>query len=165
MLKFTDRDLFSIPCDALVVPVNCVGVMGKGVALRVKETWPGVFWTYRMACLRGDVCVGEVLAIPTSHGLVELAAGSSAQPSTSWILCFPTKKDWRDKSKLDWIDWGLDAFKRWILEHNTRSVAVPALGCGAGGLSWNSVKKLLRKKLEGIESCEITVCNHIPGWH
>lgn len=102
--------------------------------------------------MRQELDVGQVLHLPVR---------SPAMPGPSYILCFPTKFHWRDKSRLEWVSSGLDSLRKWLIENPMRT-AMPALGCGAGGLAWNPVKKLIKAKLGDLDT-EIIVRNHFSG--
>jgi O-acetyl-ADP-ribose deacetylase (regulator of RNase III) len=119
--------------DALVNPVNCAGVMGKGLALAFKKRFPEVFREYRRACDAGELALGRV------H-IVELPPGSGRP---THVVHFPTKQHWRDRSALDDIATGLDSLVAAVRERAIRSIAIPALGCGLGGLEWTAVKPLV----------------------
>ena len=120
-------DLFAANVDALVNPVNTAGVMGKGLALQFKKAFPDVFADYARAC---------------KHGEVELGRMHVVQRSTSplFVINFPTKKHWRQPSKLEYIESGLDDLVAQVRRLEIRSIAVPPLGCGLGGLDWREVK-------------------------
>jgi O-acetyl-ADP-ribose deacetylase (regulator of RNase III) len=115
--------------QALVNPVNCVGTMGAGVALLFKRAFPGNFAAYRLACNHGEVVTGKVLVYQRQFCL--------------YIINFPTKQHWRDPSRLEWIVSGLNSLADSIKCHKITSVALPALGCGHGGLDWRDVRPLI----------------------
>ena len=121
-------NLLHAKVEALVNAVNCVGVMGKGIALEFKKTFPENFSAYREACKRHEVTPGKMFVFRTS----------SDQPR--FIINFPTKTHWRSKSQMDDIELGLKALVEVIKHNKLRSVAVPPLGCGHGGLDWNDVR-------------------------
>lgn len=124
-------DIFNppVPVDGLVNPVNCVGVMGAGLALQFKLRYPEMFDWYQAGCRNGDVRIGSV-------GLWQ--AGDSP-----YIITLPTKQHWRDKSKLEDIQTGLDSMVHSIGPMKLGTIAIPALGCGLGGLNWHDVKPLI----------------------
>src|ERR1700722_16267463 len=134
MIKFTRGNLLDAKVDALVNTVNTVGVMGKGVALMFKEAFPENFKDYEAACKKKDVKVGKMFV--TKRLL-----------SPKWIINFPTKEHWRGDSKLEWIDAGLDDLKRVIIENGIKSVAIPPLGSGNGGLKWEDVRPKIEAAL------------------
>jgi len=118
--------------DAIVNTVNCVGVMGKGIALQFKKKWPDNFKAYAAACKAGQVRLGEMFIFDL---------GALATPR--FIINFPTKGDWRSKSTLRDIETGLQDLVKQIPPLDIKSIAMPPLGCGNGGLEWQSVKPLI----------------------
>lgn len=118
--------------DAIVNTVNCVGVMGKGIALQFKNKWPANFAAYKAACDLGQVQPGRMFVFD-SGGLVK----------PHYIINFPTKKDWRGKSKIEYIRDGLVDLIAQVRRLNIRSIAIPPLGCGNGGLNWTDVRPLI----------------------
>jgi O-acetyl-ADP-ribose deacetylase (regulator of RNase III) len=129
MITFVTGDLLRADADALVNPVNCVGVMGKGLAAQFKRAFPAAFDSYRAACRRGDVVPGRMHIFET---------GATTAPR--YLVHFPTKRHWRDKSRLGDIEAGLTALVDDVKRLGIRSIAVPPLGCGLGGLDWNDVR-------------------------
>jgi len=138
MLHFTNGDMFETPVDIRVNTVNCVGVMGAGVALAFKTRYPAMFREYKKACDVGALKPGT---LNVWHTLTE------------WVVNFPTKRHWRENSKYEDIEDGLKALRRY-LESVGRPVrvALPALGCGHGGLDWSRVSKLIENYLRTIEA-------------
>jgi O-acetyl-ADP-ribose deacetylase (regulator of RNase III) len=128
---------FAADAEALVNTVNCVGVMGKGLALQFKRRFPANFEAYAAACLRGEVKIGSmcVFAGPRDRG------GQSPR----FIINFPTKRHWREPSRIEYVRDGLIAMIKEIRARDIRSVAVPPLGCGNGGLSWDEVKPMIER--------------------
>ena len=122
-------NLLDADVAALVNPVNCVGVMGKGLALQFKQAYPAAFAAYRAACSRGEVQPGRLFVTET---------GATAGPSL--LLHFPTKRHFRDPSLLEDVDSGLVALVAEVQARDIRSLALPALGCGLGGLAWADVR-------------------------
>jgi O-acetyl-ADP-ribose deacetylase (regulator of RNase III) len=129
-------DLFKNYAEALVCPINCVGVMGKGLALQFKQKDPYFFLKYQKACEAGFISPGSIFIYPT---------GMPIQPR--YYLGFATKDHWRSPSKLEWIGEGLPLLCQTITTKLFRvnTVAVPALGCGEGGLAWADVKPLMEQ--------------------
>lgn len=124
-------DLFDVQeVDALVNPVNCLGVMGKGIALEFKTRFPKSYEVYRVVCERGELKPGRVLFVPGQDG-------------ESNVLHFPTKNHWRGKSRLAWIEAGLDYLKQHYATWGLKRIAMPQLGCGLGGLEWRDVRPLI----------------------
>lgn len=137
----TGGDICNTEADALVCTVNCVGVMGKGVALAVKLAFPDVYEPYRRWCAEGNLRPGQVLPLFRAAGL---------RPSA--VFAFATKNHWRDPSQLQWISWGLAALAANItaFRHVVPSVAIPPLGCGAGGLDWKVVRPMIVAAFESL---------------
>jgi O-acetyl-ADP-ribose deacetylase (regulator of RNase III)/uncharacterized protein YwgA len=136
MFKALIGDLFESQAQTLVNTVNCVGIMGKGVALEFKKRFPTMFEDYAARCERKQVRLGE----PYLY----------RDPSGQQIVNFPTKDHWRSPSRLSDIERGLDYFARHIAEWGVTSVAIPPLGCGNGGLEWSEVGPLIYRKLSHL---------------
>lgn len=149
MLVIASGNLFDAPVEALVNTVNTVGVMGKGIALQFKRAFPANFTAYERACKVGELEIGRVFAFDT--GML--------QPR--WILNVPTKRDWRQPSRLDDVRRGIAALVASIRELGIRSVAVPPLGCGAGGLSWEVVGPVLEEALSALDDVDVHL--YAPG--
>lgn len=124
--------------QALVNTVNTVGVMGKGLALQFKRAFPEVFEQYATACREGRVQPGRIHAVPL-------------RSSDRWVLNFPTKRHWRQRSRIEDIEAGLDDLVLVLAELKITSVAVPPLGCGNGGLDWVQVHPLIMSKLGELD--------------
>lgn len=129
MIESTTGDLLRANADALVNAVNCVGVMGRGVAAQFKRAYPANFVAYAEACKRGDVTPGRMFVVPT-HQLA----------GPRFIVNFPTKRHWKTSSRMEDIESGLVALVAEVRRLDVRSIAIPALGCGLGGLDWNEVR-------------------------
>lgn len=129
MISYHQGDLLAADVDALVNAVNTVGVMGKGIALAFKNRFPANYQAYAAACRRGEVATGCMFVTETPALL-----------GPRWIVNFPTKQHWRDPSRLDWVRTGLQDLRRFLLAEGVKSVALPALGAGLGGLSWHAVR-------------------------
>lgn len=137
MIRITQGDLLKQDVDAIINTVNCVGVMGKGIALQFKQKWPENYKAYVKACKLGQVRPGEMFV----HHLGKFAG------KPHFIINFPTKDHWRSKSEISFIEEGLKDLIRVIHENNIKSIAMPPLGCGNGGLNWHIVKPLIEKYL------------------
>lgn len=137
MIKFVTGDIFASNADCLINTVNCEGVMGKGIAYQFKIRFPQNNLEYIKACEAGE------LKVNTIHYYKE---------DGIWIVNFPTKNKWREKSKIDYIEKGLDQLIKFIMEYNPQIIAIPPLGCGNGGLNWNIVKNIIIEKLQNIEN-------------
>lgn len=137
-------DLLRADADALVNPVNCVGVMGKGLALQFKRSFPANFLAYAAACKRGEVRPGAMF-------VVEAERGESQQV----IINFPTKRHYRDASRIEDVEAGLRALAIEIESRGITSIAVPPLGCGLGGLPWADVEPLIRQAMAGVPNTRV----------
>jgi O-acetyl-ADP-ribose deacetylase (regulator of RNase III) len=137
-------DLLAQKVDAIVNTVNTVGVMGKGVALQFKRKWPENFREYEKACKRGEVAVGKMFIYD---------AGGLLLPR--YIINFPTKKHWRSPSKLEYIEQGLTDLVVQARLLNLRSLAMPPLGCGNGGLDWADVRPLIEQAFNELPDVEV----------
>lgn len=143
MIRFLTGNLLDDDADALVNPVNCVGVAGKGLALAFKDRFPGNFKYYRFKCK-------DKIIRP---GCLQSTVGKNMGKPT-YIINFATKDHWEDNSKIEWIESGLNDIKDVIEICKIKSIAIPALGCGLGGLQWEDVKPLivaLSEKLPDVE--------------
>ncbi len=132
-------DILKANAEALVNTVNCVGVMGRGVALQFKNKFPANFRAYKAACDRGEVQPGRMLVYDI---------GTLSNPR--YIINFPTKRHWKGKSRIEDIESGLIALKTEITSRGITSIALPPLGCGLGGLDWNEVRPLIERALGTI---------------
>lgn len=136
-------NLLQVQADALVNTVNTVGVMGKGVALQFKQAFPENFTAYVKACKAGEVAVGRMFV--TQTGMF--------QPRL--IVNFPTKRHWKANSKLEDVREGLTDLVRIVRDEQIRSIAVPPLGCGLGGLRWEEVEPMIREAFAPLEEVEV----------
>jgi O-acetyl-ADP-ribose deacetylase (regulator of RNase III) len=146
MMKFLQGNLLDAPVEALVNTVNTVGVMGKGIALMFKEAFPENFRAYEDACEHKEVKIGRMFVTE-----------SRTFSGPRWIINFPTKKHWRQPSKLEWITEGLGDLRKVIQENAIRSIALPPLGAGNGGLDWSEVRPEVERALSGLEGVEVLV--------
>lgn len=144
MIRYTSGDMFDQSADVRVNTVNCVGVMGAGVALAFKSRYPDMFRDYQKACKRGEVKPGTLHLWKTLVG--------------EWIVNFPTKRDWREPSRYEDIDAGLIALKQFLNKIGHTRVTLPALGCGHGGLEWSRVSKMIEDRLSDVDSEIIVFC-------
>lgn len=138
-------NLLESDAQTLVNTVNCVGVMGRGIALDFKRAFPAMFEDYAERCAAGSVRLGE----PYLWRSIDVQRCTSSSPPTSdqWVLNFPTKGHWRSRSRLSNIADGLDWLEARCEEWGIESLAVPALGCQNGGLRWEDVRPLLVERL------------------
>jgi O-acetyl-ADP-ribose deacetylase (regulator of RNase III) len=146
MIEYTTGNIMEAEAEALVNTVNTVGVMGKGIALMFKDAFPVNFKEYEAACKRKDVKVGKMFVTQT---------GDMMGPK--WIINFPTKQHWKGNSKMEWIETGLVDLKKVIVDNNIRSIAIPPLGSGNGGLDWLDVRPKVEAALESLEDVRIIV--------
>lgn len=137
--------LTSFPATALVNTVNCVGVAGKGVALAFRIAFPENFSAYREACRKGQVHPGNLFI--TEGARRWTLPGIFREPAPRFIVNFPTKRHWRDDSRIEDIVSGLLALNTWISDVRCPSIAIPALGCGNGGLRWADVWPIMENIL------------------
>jgi O-acetyl-ADP-ribose deacetylase (regulator of RNase III) len=144
MIEHARGNLLEAQVDALVNTVNTVGVMGKGIALQFRMAFPKNYDVYKKACARGEVQPGHMFVVPTGELTVP-----------QFIINFPTKRHWKEKSRLTDIQEGLVDLVRVIREQKIRSLALPPLGCGNGGLEWAQVKPLIEKALAPLDDVHI----------
>jgi O-acetyl-ADP-ribose deacetylase (regulator of RNase III) len=136
LIREAEGNLLTADVDALVNTVNTVGVMGKGIALQFKRAYPDMFRAYERAAKAGELAPGRVQVWETG-----------ALDGPRFIINFPTKRHWRGPSRLSYIRDGLDHLAEVIAEREIRSIALPPLGCGNGGLNWADVKPLIEERL------------------
>ena len=146
MIRYAAGNLLEADVEALVNTVNTVGVMGKGIALMFKERFPANMQAYALACKQKQVQTGHMFVTET---------GGLSGPK--WIVNFPTKQHWRNPSKMEWVDEGLLDLKRFIRENQVRSIALPPLGSGNGGLQWEQVKPRIEQALADLDNVEVLV--------
>jgi len=146
MIKFTTGDILAADVEALVNSVNCVGVMGRGIALQFKNAFPENFRAYAAACARGTVQPGHMFVFET---------GTMTNPK--YIINFPTKRHWRGKSRMEDIEAGLKALVSAIEARRIHSVAIPPLGSGLGGLSWLDVRARVEAALAAMKDVDVVV--------
>jgi O-acetyl-ADP-ribose deacetylase (regulator of RNase III) len=139
MIQYVKGNLLEAPAHALVNTVNTVGVMGKGIALQFKETFPVNFKLYADASKKGQIVVGKMFVVRDA-----LLDGEKI------IINFPTKTEWYRKSQYSFIEEGLQDLVRVIASYEIHSIAIPPLGCGNGGLQWNRVKTMMEKYLADV---------------
>jgi O-acetyl-ADP-ribose deacetylase (regulator of RNase III) len=146
MMKTVSGNMLQADVEALVNTVNTVGVMGKGIALQFKKAFPENYAAYRRACENGTIEIGKVFVYET---------GDVHNPK--FIVNFPTKTHWRAKSNLTDIEAGLIDLRKQIVEKGIKSIAIPPLGCGNGGLNWTEVLPLIRTRLSQLRNVAIYV--------
>lgn len=143
MVYYIVGNIFNMQTQALVNPVNTVGVMGAGLALEFKRQFPQNFLRYKLACSSGDFGIGKVLATAEKGKI---------------IINLPTKEHWRNPSQLSYVKSGLDALAEFVRKKRIESVALPLLGCGLGGLDFFEVKTLMDEILTAVTECEWFIC-------
>ena len=146
MIRYTTGNLLDAPTEALVNTVNEMGVMGKGIALMIKQAFPESARAYERAAKSGEVRVGRML-VTEQRTLV----------GPRWIIHFPTKRHWRNPSKLEWVRDGLADLARVIAELGITSIAVPPLGAGHGKLPWPDVRAEIERALGALDGVEVVV--------
>ena len=142
MITYKTGDIFDSAAQVITNPVNCVGVMGKGLALAFKGKFPEMFLDYKMKCQQGKVILGQPYLW---------------ESETVQILNFPTKQHWKQNSSLYDVENGLKYLAQNYTQMGISSVALPPLGCGLGGLNWKDVKSLINKHLGPLEDLDVYV--------
>ncbi len=135
MLLYRRTSIFESTAQTLVNTVNCVGVMGKGIAKEFKDRHPQMFEVYKRIC---------------DQGLLEPGKLWLWKSEDHWVLNFPTKKHWRHPAKFEWIEWGLQKFVSAYEQQGIREISFPRLGCGNGGLDWEDVRPLMERYLADL---------------
>ena len=141
MITFTQGNLLEARTEALVNTVNTVGVMGKGIALMFKERFDENFRLYAAACKAKEVQTGKMFVTPVRE-----------LDGPRWIVNFPTKQNWRAPSRMEWIVSGLLDLRRFLAEKQVKSIAIPPLGAGNGGLEWEDVRKQIELALGDLDA-------------
>jgi O-acetyl-ADP-ribose deacetylase (regulator of RNase III) len=144
MIHLVFGNLLEANTEALVNAVNCVGVMGKGIALQFKQAFPENFKDYARACDKGKVRIGKMFVHTTDRMF-----------HPKYIINFPTKRHWKGKSLLDDIELGLNDLVKVIKDLDIKSIAVPPLGSGLGGLDWEEVKRRIIGVFDDIPDVEV----------
>jgi len=144
MITLVQGDILRSGAEALVNTVNCVGVMGRGIALQFKKAFPQNFRAYASACSKG-------LVLPGAMFVYELPQNNSPR----FIVNFPTKRHWKERSRMEDIEEGLHALAQEILARDIRSIAIPPLGCGLGGLDWNQVRARIEDIFQDLPEVQV----------
>ena len=152
MIRFTTGDILQARAEALVNTVNSVGVMGRGIALQFKRAFPANFKAYAAACEHGEVGPGRTFVFDT---------GELGPPH--YIVNFPTKRHWRDKSRIEDIRSGLAALVEDVRRREIRSIAIPPLGSGLGGLNWSQVRPLIENAFAVLPDVDVVVFEPRPA--
>lgn len=151
MIRFTTGNILESQSEALINTVNTVGVMGKGIALSFKKTFPNVFKEYKKSIDTGEFKTGKVQVV------------STGQLSPKYVVNFPTKQHWRNPSKLEYINEGLHDLRNKIIDYKIQSISIPPLGCGNGKLNWNDVKPLMVDILSELSE-KVDILIYEPGF-
>lgn len=146
MISFVQGNVLTSEAEALVDPVNCMGIYGAGLAKQFAGVYPRQNRIYKKMCEAGRLRLGKVLFVPATDD----------EPA---IVYFPTKGNWRDLSSLTVVEYGLRDLRAVLSKEKVKSVAIPALGCGLGGLRWKDVKNLIT---EVFTDAEIEVYAYEP---
>jgi len=146
MLQLTSGDILTADAEALVNTVNCVGVMGRGIALQFRKAFPENFTAYEQACDQGALRPGVMLV----HD-----RGTFTNPR--YIINFPTKRHWKGKSRIADIDLGLEALVAEVRRRGIRSIAIPPLGCGLGGLDWDEVRPRIEAAFAHLDAIQVLI--------
>jgi len=144
MFELTRGDILKADAEALVNTVNCVGVMGRGIALQFRKAFPENFKAYKSACDKKRLHPGHMLVSDLSRF-----------ENPRYVINFPTKRHWKGKSKIEDIESGLKVLVEEVNQHNIRSIAIPPLGCGLGGLKWEQVKPMIQKAFENLPDVHV----------
>ncbi len=146
MIKYTTGDLLEDNAQAIVNTVNCVGVMGRGIALQFKKKFAQNFKAYAAACEQRLVKPGKMFVYSNDDMF-----------GPQWIINFPTKRHWKGKSRMEDIAQGLGDLVKVVRDNQIQSIAIPPLGSGLGGLDWQLVKHLIESKLSGLSGVEVRI--------
>ena len=144
MIEPTTGDILAADAEALVNTVNCVGIMGRGIALQFRNAFPDNFKAYEAVCKRNELHPGQMFVFQT---------GQLTNPR--YILNFPTKRHWKGKSRIADIESGLTALVAEIRRLGIRSIAIPPLGCGQGGLNWGDVRPRIERALSAVPDVRV----------
>lgn len=146
MISYKTGDIFKEEVEAIVNTVNCVGIMGRGIALQFKKRFPENFKTYEAACKQKEVVPGKMFVHETASLI-----------GPKYVINFPTKRHWRGASRMEDIESGLQDLTSVIADLNIKSIALPPLGCGLGGLDWNQVQSRIEKMFSNLSNVEVIV--------
>lgn len=146
MIEYKTGNILTEDAEAIVNTVNCIGVMGRGIALQFKKAFPENFKAYAAACKREELQPGRMFIFDI---------GGLTNPR--YIINFPTKRHWRGKSRIEDIEIGLESLSTEIQKRNIQSIAIPPLGSGLGGLKWEEVRRRIEQKLASMDEVRIIV--------
>lgn len=155
-MKEITKSLFETDTEALVNAVNCVGVMGKGIALQFKRKFSDEYFkAYKNACQNRELVIGKVQVFELKNTLAEARVFASVP---RFIINFPTKNHWRERSRIEYIESGLESLTEAVERYEIKSIAMPALGCGLGGLVLEDVKPLIERAFGRMPNVEVRLC-------
>ncbi|NBN72558.1 appr-1-p processing domain-containing protein [Proteus sp. G2618] len=146
MIELTQGNLLHANTEAIVNAVNCVGVMGRGIALQFKKAWPDNFKAYALACKNKELTPGVMF-------IYEIQKTTYPR----FIVNFPTKRHWRNASCIEDIEAGLIALVDEIKQRNIKSIAIPPLGAGLGGLEWSVVYEKIKSAMEPLADVHVLI--------
>ncbi len=144
MIELRQGDILQAPAEALVNTVNCVGVMGRGIALQFRKEFPENYAAYQSACDRNELRPGRMFVFPLRQ-----------LQSPRYVINFPTKRHWKGKSRIEDIESGLAALVEEIRQRRIQSIAIPPLGCGLGGLDWHQVRPLIEAAFQSLPEVQV----------
>lgn len=154
MIEEHTGNLLEAPVEALTNAVNTVGIAGKGIASQFKERYPENFEAYQAACKTGEVEVGRMF-------ITEVPQGGTVDIGPRYVINFPTKKHWRGAAQLSYVEKGLYDLVEQIEQYKIASVAIPALGCGHGGLEWVVVRPMMAEAFRRLPNVKVLL--FVPG--
>ena len=152
MIEPASGNLLEAPAEALVNPVNTEGVMGKGLALQFREAFPENYEAYRLACKAGQLGPGRMFVFENPPGSTH-----------RYLINFPTKRHWRQPSRYEDIEAGLVDLIAQVKARDLRSLALPALGCGLGGLDWARVRPMIEAAFHGLPDVRVLLYAPAPA--
>ena len=144
MIESIEGNLLKADAEAFVNAVNCIGIMGKGIALQFKKAFPENFKKYKTVCEWKGLQLGKLFIFETS-----------LLYNPKYIVNFPTKNHWKEKSQMEYIESGLKTLIKEILKRKISSIAIPPLGSGLGGLKWNNVRLKIEEAFEQIPDVHV----------
>ncbi len=144
MIKLTQGDILKADAEALVNTVNCVGVMGRGLALQFKKAFPDNFKQYKTLCDKKELRPGKL----SVHHL-------NSWHNPQYVINFPTKRHWKDKSRMEDVEDGLEALVEEVRQRGIHSIAIPPLGCGLGGLRWTDVRSRIEAAFKEMKDVKV----------